>query len=172
MKTRIQEINEYLLRNSKTIYRLRKIRETSRSGRQICAYAVSLIKEHGMDLIGQTLSFYNSCKQVLAGGEKLVTENRYFKVVSDSFEVFYCLEAWRKNADKVCYVENDEIRIELLHRMGCEQAAGIFKREGVDPLELLNDVELLRGYDNPADRYAALAKLFLLQDALQDAAKG
>jgi len=162
---RLQQINEYLLRNTKTIYRLRKIQETKRDKKEVCAYAVSLAKSEPLSLVEQVQQFYDNCKNVLSAGEKLITENRCFKIVADIFEVSYCLEAWRKTADKVAYIENEQVKIEPLHRMSCEQAASVFKKNGVDPLTIIESRDTLKRYTNPADKYAALAKFPLFSIA-------
>ena len=159
---RTQQINEYLLQNTKTIYRLRKIQETKKDEKEICAYAVSLAKSEPLSLEEQVQQFYDNCKNVLVPGEILTTEDRCFRIIADSFEVTYCIEAWRKHADTTAYIENGEVITELIHRMSCEQAAYIFNKHRVEPLELLNALETLQKYDNPAERYAALAKMPIL----------
>lgn len=158
---RIQKINEYLLQNTKTIYRLRKIQDTVRNEKEICAYAVSLVKSEPLSLEEQVWQFYDNCKNVLSAGEELITENRYIKIAANTFAVIYCLEAWRKTADKAAYIENGQVKIELLHRMSCEQAASVFKKKGIDPLTTVDSAEALKSYTNPADQYVALAKKLL-----------
>lgn len=170
-KKRMQQINEYLLRNTETIYRLRKIQETKRDEKEICAYAVSLAKSEPLSLEEQVQQFYDNCKNVLVPGEMLTTEDRCFRIIADSFEVAYCLEAWRKTADKVAYIEDEQVKIESLHRMSCEQAASVFKKKEVDPLKIIESLETLKHYTNPADKYAALAKFPLLLSATQAAIK-
>jgi hypothetical protein len=161
--SRIQQKNEYLLRNTKTIYRLRKIQDTRKDGKRLCAYVVSLVKSPPLTLEAQVQSFYENCKNMLLEDEILITENRCFKIVAESFEVTYCLEAWRKRADKIAYIENEQVKIEMLHRMGCEQAASLLKKLiRFDPLEVVDSLSCLQKYTNPADRYAALAKFIHL----------
>ena len=157
--SRIQQMNEYLLRNTKTIYRLRKIRNTCKDGKRLCAYVVSLAKSPSLTLEEQVQLFYENCKNLLSLDEVLVTENRYFKIITDSVEVIYCVEAWRKGADKIAYIDNGQVKVEFLKRMSCEQAANVFKKlTSVDPLEVVDSLGSLEKYTNPADRYAALAK--------------
>ena len=125
----------------------------------MCAYVVSLAKTPALTLEAQVQLFYENCKNILSSDEVLITENRYFKIVTDSFEVIYCVEAWRKKADKIAYIENGQVKVELLNRMSCEQAANMFKKlHSVDPLEIVDSLGFLEKYTNPADRYAALAK--------------
>ena len=82
--------------------------------------------------------------------------------MADGFEVTYCIEVWRKHADTTAYVEKGEVVTELIHRMSCEQAAYIFKKHRIEPFELLNTLEALQKYNNPADKYCALAKMPIL----------
>lgn len=157
-KTRVQQINEYLMQNVKTIYRLRKIGHAELGEKKSYAYAVSLVKVHSLTLEKQVAAFCAACKQMLREGEVLVTENRSFRIVSDAYDVTYCVEAWRKKADKVCYVQKGEVKIDFLHRMSCEQAAKIYKKKGISPLQAVAASEMLREIKNPADRYVALRK--------------
>ncbi len=55
----------------------------------------------------------------------------------------------------------------MLHRMSCEQAAYVFKKHKVEPLGMLNTLEALQKYRNPADKYAALAKMPLLLEGIR-----
>ena len=162
---RIQQINEYLLQNTKTIYRLRKIQDTSTEKKEVCAYAVALAKSELLSLEEQARQFYDNCKKVLLSGEDLKTEDRCFKIAAAAFEVCYCLEAYRKTADRVAYIENEQVKIQWLHRMSCEQAAVVFKKHKADPLALINNMDTLQRYSNPADKYAALAKFPIMLTA-------
>ena len=165
--SRIQQINEYLLNNTKTIYQLRKIQNTCKDGKRLCAYVVSLAKTPPLTLAAQVQSFYENCKNILSPDEILITENRYFKIITDSFEVIYCVEAWRKRADKIAYIENGQVKVELLHRMSCEEAASLLRKlTSVDQLKLVDSLSSLEKYTNPADRYVALAKFVHFLSAL------
>lgn len=110
----------------------------------------------------QALSFYEHLKTILSADEVLSTSDKCFKIVATHFEVTYCIEAWRKSADVRAYIENGEVITEFLHRMSCEQAAYIFKKHRIEPFELLNTLETLKKYNNPADKYCALAKMPIL----------
>jgi hypothetical protein len=110
----------------------------------------------------QTLSFYEHLRSIISFDEVLTTENKYFKIIAEGFEVTYCIEAWRKHADTTAYIENGEVVTELIHRMSCEQAAYIFKKHSIDPFDLLNTLETLQKYNNPAEKYTAPAKMTIL----------
>ena len=161
-KSRIQQINEGILKSVETVYRLRKIQYKIVDNKPCVAYVVSLAKNHTHSLKEQTLSFYEYLKGTLLSNEVLTTEDKCFKIIADGFEVTYCIEAWRKHADTTAYIENGEVVTELIHRMSCEQAAYIFNKHRVEPFELLNTLETLQKYDNPADKYCALAKMSIL----------
>lgn len=163
--SRVYEINNFLLHNVKTIFRLRKIGLSHSQDKHIYAYAVTLLKDHVHTLEEMAEVFYNSCKSVLNCSEILTTKGKAFKIISDEFEIFYYLEAWRKSADKIAYIENGIVKTELLHRMSCEQAAFVFKKYNVDLFEILNKSEILQRYDSHADKYVALAKCSYLLSA-------
>ena len=161
-KSRVQQINESILQNVDTIYRLRKVQYRLVDNKPCYAYVVSLAKNHTHSLKKQTLSFYEHLKTILSSDETLTTENKYFKITAAGFEVSYCIEAWRKHANTTAYIENGEVVTELMHRMSCEQAAYIFKKNRIEPFALLNTLKTLQKYDNPAEKYAALAKMPIL----------
>ena len=161
-KSRVQQINENLLHNIKTIYRLRKVQYDIVDNKFIWAYVISLGKKPLLSLEEQVLSIYNHLKSILLSNETLVTESKCLKIVSNLYEVEYYIEAWKKSADKIAYICDGEVVIELLHRMSCEQAAYIYKKHGVEPFELLNTLETLQTYNNPPERYAALAEMPIL----------
>ena len=160
--SRVYEMNNFLLQNMKTIFRLRKIGLSKAENKLAYSYTVSLAKDHKHTLEELVELFYTSCKEMLGDGENLTTDEKCFKIVSEEFEVTYCIEAWRKSADKIAYIENSQVKVELLHRMSCEQAAYIFKKHKIEPFDLLNILETLKKYKNPADKYTALAKMPVL----------
>lgn len=161
-KSRVQEINESILQSIDTVYRLRKIQHSLVDNKPCYAYVISLAKNHTHSLKEQTLSFYEYLKSFISFDEVLTTGNKCFKIASANFDVTYCIEAWRKHADTTAYIENGKVVIELIHRMSCEQAAYIFKKHSIDPFDLLNTLETLQKYNNPADKYCALAKMPIL----------
>jgi hypothetical protein len=170
-KSRVQQINESILQSIDTVYRLRKIQHSLVDNKPCYAYVISLAKNHTHSLKEQTLSFYEYLKSILSSDETLTTEDKCFKITATGFEVSYCIEAWRKHADTTAYIENGEVVTELIHRMSCEQAAYIFKKHRVEPFKLLNTLETLQKYSNPAERYAALAKMPILLRAIDEGKK-
>lgn len=166
-KSRVQQINENLLHNIKIIYRLRKIKYDTVDNKSLCAYVISLAKNHPLSLEEQVLSVYNHLKSMLLSNETLIAENKCLKIVSNLYEIEFYIEAWRKSADKIAYIQDDKVVIELLHRMSCEQAAYIFKKHRIEPFKLLNTLETLEKYKNSADKYSALAKMPMLLKAIQ-----
>lgn len=161
-KSRIQQINESVVQNVKTIYRLRRIQSNVVDGKEQSCFVISLAKTEDLTLEDQTMAFYRHLSDILVEGESLSTEDKSFHINSESFCLTFCLEAWRKTADTRAYIHNGEVVIEPLGRMSCEQAAAVFKKHNVDPLPLLNTLEVLQQYNNVADKYAALAKSGIL----------
>jgi len=156
--SRVFEMNNFLLQNVKTIFRLRRIGLSKNNSKLIYAYSVSLAKDHKHTLEELTEMFYTSCGRMLNDAEELITDKKCFTVSSSEFTVHYYVEAWRKCADKLAYIENGRVKVELLNRISCEQAAYIFKKRNIDPLALINTSVDLEKYDNYADKYAALAR--------------
>lgn len=156
-------MNNYLLQNFDNIYRLRKIGVSYLQGKMRYVYAISLAKDYIHTLEDMTLLFYKLCNEMITENESLVTEEKAFRITAEDFQVFYYVEAWRKTADKIAYMEKGKVKTELLHRMSCEQAAYVYKKHNVKPFDLINKSEVLKKYDSYADKYVALAKhtLFL-----------
>lgn len=170
-KNRVQQINESIMQSIDTIYRLRKVQDNLIDNKPCYAYVISLAKNHAHSLKEQTLSFYEHLKTILFPDELLTTEDKCFKINASGFDVTYCIEAWQKHADTTAYIENGEVVIELIHRMSCEQAAYIFKKHSIDPFDLLNTLDTLQKYNNPAEKYTALAKMPMLLRAIKEDAK-
>lgn len=165
-KNRVQQINESIMQSIDTVYKLRKIQYTLVDNKPCYAYVISFAKNYTHSLKEQTLSFYEHLKTILFPDELLTTEDKCFKITAECFEITYCIEAWRKHADTTAYIENGEVVTELIHRMSCEQAAYIFKKHRIEPFVLLNTLETLQKYNNPAERYAALAKMPILLEEI------
>lgn len=159
---RVHEMNNFLLKNVKTVFRLRKIGVSLFERKTVYAYTVSLQKDYKNTLEEMIETFYKACKKMVNGNEMLKTSGKSFKVISDDYEVFYYVEAWKKSADKIGYIEGGAVKTEFIHRMSCEQAAYIFKKHNVDPLEFL------QGHDNHADKYVEFAKLLQSESELKN----
>ena len=163
--SRVSEMNDFLLRNMTDVFILRKIGLSHYGDKTIYAYTVSLSKDHVHSLEERAEFFHTLCEKMLMAGETLDLSKKCFLVSSDAFDVYYYIEAWRKNADKTAYIMDGRGRTEMLNRMSCEQAARIFKKHHIEPFELINTLETLQKYDSYADKYAALAKFPLLLSA-------
>lgn len=166
---RVDELNKALLCSVKPIFRLRKIGISQKERKKEYAYTISFARDYKHSLEEMVREFYRVCGELVRGEEVLTAEGKAFKIASCDFEVFYYIEAWRKSADKIAYMEDGVVKIEQLHRMSCEQAAYVFKKHRIDPLELMHKIEALQKYDNHADKYTALAKAPLLLTATQAA---
>ena len=163
-KSRIQQINDSLLQNIDTIYCLRNIQYSTVNNKICRAYIVTFAKNHINSLEEMTLSLYDFFKSFVSSNEILTTDNKCFKITSHDFEITYYIEAWRKRADKTAYIKDGKVVTELIYRMGCEQAAYILKKYRVKPLKLLNSLEVLQKYTNPAEKYVALAKTTAVEE--------
>jgi hypothetical protein len=75
------------------------------------------------------------------------------------------VEFWFKNADRCAYIEDGEVKTELLRRVGCERASIILMGDKCNKSQikkaLLNIADtstILQVYTNPVDRYCSLIK--------------
>ncbi len=110
--SRVYTINNILLQKLKNIYKWRKICVGVFENKFEYAYVISLTKNHKNSIEEMVEDFYELCKSLLLDNETLITINKRFKIVSDEFEVTYYIEAWRKTADKLAYVENGKGKME------------------------------------------------------------
>ena len=83
-KSRLLQINDSIMQNINTLYRLRKIQYIRVDNRTYCSYSVSFGKKH-TPLKEQTLSFYEHLKTIICSDETLTTENKCFKIIAEGF---------------------------------------------------------------------------------------
>ena len=155
-KSRAQEINESIMQNTLGIYHLRCVGK-SEDAKPIYSYVLSLVKEQRVSIEERVLAFYRHCQSILQDGETLRCEHKYFRLETARAVLIYGIEFWRKCADRRAYLCEGKVETELLRRMGCEQAASVFRKYSIYPKALLADAAQQPG-DCPGDGYAALAQ--------------
>ena len=155
-QSRVGEIN-LALQQDLPVYRLRKIGYREEDGCREYAYAVSLRRDFSKTEFEQGEAFYDALEDALED-EGLLEDEACLRVEGEDFTACYYVEIWHKRADQYLYWRDGRVYADWLRRRNCEEAALIFKRNGVDPISLLDDPELLQECKNHADRYATLAK--------------
>lgn len=156
-KNRAAIINKAIQISVKSVWELKKIYFAKSYISYKSAYVVTLLKDKNLDLNDRIINFYDLLKSTLIEGEELYTNNRCFTIYGDGYQISYCLEAYKKSADRICYFENGEPQSRLNRRMSMHSALQYFdklsQREKDVVLERMSFDEMTRAYPNPADRF-------------------
>lgn len=162
MRLRARELNDLIFRTQKPLRGPRRLDIGNRKRTESCSYVVTFIKD-GTSLEDRVLKFCEFLKSHLTSDEELSTGCRCFTVYGDRYEICYCLEGYNKNADKIGYVDDGQIKADLMRRMPCEVAArqlGNLEREEVrDVYSRMQFREWVNRYPNPAERFVASVNL-------------
>ena len=108
---------------------------------------------------------YQLFKNALKPEEKLYTDNRSFRIVGKEYQLVYCIEFYKKSAQKRGYIESGKVKTELLNRMGCEFAFRWLRQNQLSMeddfvLSKMQEESFCARHPNPADRFIAIVKLY------------
>ncbi len=162
MKNRSRQavINHALGKELCSLYRIRRIGLFREEPYTVVSYAVTIKKLKPFSFEQRTEIFYRLLLSMLTKHEKLICEDRCFKIVGCSYILIYCFEGYRKNADRIGYISHGVAQSTMIHRMGCERAVREFNRLPSSILQEMEDrmslSDLKRAYPNPADRFVAI----------------
>lgn len=99
----------------------------------------------------------------LMKNQSLKYEHEAFCIVAETYEIHYYIEAYRKQPDKKCFMENDKSQVLPLKRTGAARAFYDLKKTdgvGAEDLEwvfrMMNDADLAAETPNAAARFAQL----------------
>lgn len=156
-RKRANEINQKLFSVQKDIYRLRRLPSKEANAP---SYIITIKKQAEVSLQKQIEQYNYFFNDVLLHHETLSTVNKCFAIRSDEYEITYCIEAFRKNAERIGHFETEGVQTTLIKRMGCEKAFRWMKRNGITKhdehiVNLMSSADLKKCYPNPADRFVA-----------------
>lgn len=147
-----------------------------RRGKEIRSYLLVLGKQfkyaEGIGHIAysieeQIAAFDAFLKSNLLDGERLTYRHGAFCIEADDYELNYYIEAYKKQPDKRCYMDNGVPKIEPLYNNGAACALYDLKHQFGPHSDIIEkvfkdmnhaDYELL--YPNAADRFAALCRKY------------
>lgn len=163
MQTRQQALRLAITESVKPVWSVRCILLPVKGERKECAYAITLRKDAAVSFGERNERFYACLRDNLAVGEKLTCEDRCYTVSGHGYSVTYVLEGYKKQPDRIGFVENGVPKTALLHRMGVE-AAYRWTEEcgGVTPESVLQRTvlrEMRKNIPNPGTRYVVSAKI-------------
>ena len=158
LKHRANEINQIILNQQKCFYRLRRLPIENGSA---FPYVITLKKLRDKTLEEQIDEYYTMFKNALMDDEVLLTDNRCFSIKGNGYSIIYCIEAYRRSADKIGYVENGKVSSSLIRRMSCERAFQLLRKNRVYKYDSfivnhMNSEQYKIKYPNPADRFVAI----------------
>ncbi len=161
MAHKAKSINDRLLQQPSAFYRLRKL--PSKQGEK--AYVLTLLKRAEMTVEEQIDIVYQFFLNCLKRGETLKTDSKCFRIVGKDYQLVYCIEFYKKSAQKRGFVENGAVKTELLNRMGCEIAFRWLRQnhlsiEDAFVLAKMQEESFCARYPNPADRFIAIIKAY------------
>lgn len=162
MRLRAQLLNGLIVRTQRPVYHLRRLELTSDDFNSSCSYVVTLSKD-GSSLEERTARFYELLKSNLSNEERLETADRCFTVRGDGYAITYCVEGYKKSADRLGCIEDGSACAVLMKRMPCEialkQCDRLTARERDDVYARMRFIDWVIKYPNPAERFAASVDL-------------
>ena len=158
---RAAAINHHLYRSALGIFTMRQV-DAYRSPPSHAAlgYVVTLGYWAGCSPQERIGKFQVALSLFLSTGESLGCRGRCFFVEGNEYIIAYTVEVYKTHADRVCFVEDGETKVALLHRMGVDFAfRHILSRREPKFTERIWERLRIPGfrhrYSNPADRFIA-----------------
>ncbi len=170
-RKRTAELNEQIQQGFPKIYRMRRLQLFSGDALTVSAYVITLRKMSEHSFAERVTEFWMLLKSALLPQERVEIKNRCFCVSGAGYEILYCIEAYKKCAEQIGYMEGDQAITALLHRRSCEVAAKKLNEQkraswhtyyrslpSVFPTiyDEMNEAEWMEAYPNPADRFVFL----------------
>lgn len=158
-----RRLNDLIFKTQKPIWSLRRaVVITGNGGKNSCSYVLTLRKDHSA-FEDRVARFYELLRSNLAEGEELKSGCKCFAVCADGYEILYCVEGYKKSADKIGYTENGQLVTELIKRMPYDlaekQRAALKEDERHAVDARMKEAEWIAKYPNPAERFVASVNL-------------
>lgn len=157
MRSRAQKLNQGIRDTQKPLKRIRLLEEEFSGRFKSVSYVVTISKDFSASFLDRTDRFYNFLKSAVEERETITCEDRCFKISNEEYTITYCLEGYKKSANKIGFVTDGIPQEELINRMGCETAFKHYELfdelEREDTLVRMGLVEMQEDYPNPADRF-------------------
>ena len=163
LRKRQQELHQVILEEMKPLWKVRRINHFSGERDKGAAYVVTIRKDPKVSFEERNKKFYQCLSQNVRGDEKLFCEDHCYLVSGQWYTITYVLEGYKKHPDRIGYVDKGIPRVELLHRMGAEQAyrwmSECSETEKTDIQKRMQFQEMMNAYPNPAQRFVESVKI-------------
>lgn len=166
---RARQLNYAIFQTHQEIYTVRSLDISERLSEDSRYRVISLKKSYDKTIEDRIYMLYKTLKNNLLYNEELLTDNRCFTIKGKDYEIVYCIETYKKNADRIRYIENGKVCSSLIRRMGIEVAFKWLKKNpGYRKIigERFYLDAMVKTYPNPADRFVAsvnIEKYFIKQ---------
>lgn len=157
-KRREQELHQVIRMQVRYLWRFSRIDTCAYDVEKSSAFVVTLQKEPGVSLEMRVQQFYDLLSSTLLSDESLLCENRCFTVCKkDTYAITFCLEAYKKQPNRMGFMKDGKPCTALLYRMGCVKALQWLTSSGEpersDVFKRMQLFELKDRFKNPADRF-------------------
>lgn len=155
---RARQLNDAIFQTHQDIYTVRSLDIADRLPEYSRYRAITLKKSYDKTVEERVQILYKTLKNNLLYNEELLTDNGCFIIRGKDYQIVYCIETYKKNADRIWYIENGKVCSSLIRRMGIEVA---FKWLKYNPKcrkvigERMYLEAMIKTYPNPADRFVA-----------------
>ncbi len=169
IKERARQFNDVIFQTHEGIYTVRSLDIAERVSENLRYRVITLKRSCCKSPEERVYIIYETLKYNLMQDEILLTDNRCFIIKGKDYQIVYCIETYKNNADRIWYVENEKIYSSLIRRMGIEVAFKWLK-ENPEYRKVIGERMYLEAmtktYPNPADRFVAsvnIEKQFIRQ---------
>lgn len=158
IRERTRQLNDAIFQTHEEIYTVRSLDIAERLSEDSRYRVITLKKSYNKNVEERVQILYKTLKNNLLHNEELLTDNRCFTIKGKDYKIVYCIETYKKNTDRIWYIENGEVCTSLINRMGIEVAFKWLKynperRKAIGERMYLE--AMIDTYPNPADRFVA-----------------
>ena len=166
---RARQLNDAIFQTHEEIYTVRSLDIADRLPQDSRYRIITLKWSYDKTVEERVQILYKTLKNNLFYNEELLTDNRCFTIKGKDYQIVYCIETYKKNADRIWYIEDGKVCTAFIRRMGIEVAFKWLKdnpeyRKAIGERMYLE--AMTETYPNPADRFVAsvnIEKQFIRQ---------
>ena len=108
------------------------------------------------ELVTKVVALIREC---LEGGEDMIFANQSIAVKGTDYVIRYYIEGYKKQCDRMGFVDDGAVRVELIRRMGVSLLLRLkWMPSRLEIESYMDNADWKRQYVNEADRYVAIAR--------------
>ncbi len=157
IRERARKLNEAIYQTHEGIYTVRSLDIAEKLPENSRYYVITLKRSYCKSPEDRVFAIYETLKNNLFQ-EELLTDNRCFTIKGKDYQIVYCIETYKKNADRIWFIEDEKICTFFIRRMSTEVAFKWLKanpkyRKSIGKRIYIK--AMMQTYPNPADRFVA-----------------